>query len=137
MLLNSLIDDNDFFMIKFLHINYLCIGTVFTSAFPILTSLTFPYLTALARQSGKWWVEIVWVEKKKRNHERGTFAFFSVLNGKYSMVYHLFFKIVNLVDFFFWSMQHSLRHLSSLTRDFRAEKMPRPNHWIPGEFPGT
>lgn len=54
MLLNSLIDDNDFFMIKFLHINYLCIGTVFTSAFPILTSLTFPYLTALARQSGKW-----------------------------------------------------------------------------------
>ena len=47
MLLNSLIDDKDFLMINFLH--YLCIGTVFTSAFPILTSLSFPYLTALAK----------------------------------------------------------------------------------------
>ena len=56
MLLNSLIDDKDFLMINFLH--YLCTGTVFTSAFPILTSLSFPYLTALAK-TGKWWVEIV------------------------------------------------------------------------------
>ena len=128
MLLNSLIDDNDFFIINFLHKNYLCRGTVFTSAFSILTSLTFPYLTALAKT----------VSKMSRNCDSGTFAFFSVLNGKCSMAYHLFLKFVNLFNFFFFlSTQHSLQDLSSLTRDFKAEKMPRPNHWISEEFPGT
>ena len=86
MLLNSLIDDKDFLMINFLHINYLCIGTVFTSAFPILTSLSFPYLTALAKTVRKM---------MSRNCESGTFAFFSVLKGKCSMIYHLFLKFVN------------------------------------------
>ena len=92
MLLNSLIDDNDFFIINFLHKNYLCRGTVFTSAFSVLTSLTFPYLTALAKT----------VRKMSRNCDSGTFAFFSVLNGKCSMAYHLFLKFVNLFNFFFF-----------------------------------